>query len=75
VTADDLAIDDPIRAHAGLRCVKEIITNMIRHGAAGHLWIELKQTDGGIAIRAEDDGRGVKELRLGHGLTGMRERL
>jgi signal transduction histidine kinase len=73
--AEDLAIDDPMRAHAVLRCVQEIITNAIRHAAAGHLWIELARTDGGIAIRAKDDGRGAKEVRFGHGLTGMRERL
>jgi len=41
----------------------------------GNLWIELARTDGGIAIRAKDDGRGAKEVRSGHGLTGMRERL
>src|SRR5258708_33879340 len=75
VMADDLAIDDPMRAHAVLRCVQEIITNVIRHAAAGHLWIELARTDGGIAIRAKDDGRGAREVRLGHGFTGMGERL
>jgi DNA-binding NarL/FixJ family response regulator/signal transduction histidine kinase len=64
VTADDLAIDDPMRAHAVLRCVQEIITNVIRHASAEHLWIELTRTDGGIAIRAKDDGRGAKELRF-----------
>ena len=74
-TADDLAIDDPKRAHAVLRCVQEIITNVVRHAAAEHLWIELTRTDGGIAIQAKDDGRGAKDLRFGHGLTGMRERL
>jgi signal transduction histidine kinase len=75
VIADGLAVDDPVPAHAVLRCVQEIITNAIRHAAAGHLWIELTRREGGIAIRAKDDGRGAKELRFGHGLTGMRERL
>ena len=73
--AEDLAIDDPMRAHTVLRCVQEIITNTIRHAAAQNLWIELARTDSGIAIRARDDGRGAKEVRPGHGLTGMRERL
>ncbi len=75
VISEDLAIDDPTRAHTVLRCVQEIITNAIRHAAAGNLWIELTRTDNGIAIRARDDGRGAKEVRPGHGLTGMRERL
>lgn len=73
--ADNLAIDDPVRAHTVLRCVQEIITNVNRHAAARNLWIELARTDGGIAIRAKDDGRGAKDVRPGHGLTGMRERL
>jgi signal transduction histidine kinase len=75
VIAEDLAIGDPMRAHTVLRCVQEIITNSIRHAAAENLWIELAQTLDGIAIRARDDGRGAKEVRPGHGLTGMRERL
>src|SRR5712692_4833486 len=75
VISEDLAIDDPTRAHTVVRCVQEIITNAIRHAAASNLWIELSRTGKGIAIRARDDGRGSKELRPGHGLTGMRERL
>src|SRR5258707_7856546 len=73
--AEDLAIDDPMRAHTVLRCVQEIITNAIRHAAAGNLWIELARTENGITIRARDDGRGAKEVRPGYGLTGMRVRL
>ncbi len=73
--AEDLTINDPMRAHTVLRCVQEIITNAIRHAAAGNLWIELARTDSGIAILARDDGRGAKQVRPGHGLTGMRERL
>ncbi len=73
--ADDLVVDDPMRAHTVLRCVQEIITNAIRHAAADNLWIELARTDSGIAIKARDDGRGSKEVQPGHGLIGMRERL
>lgn len=75
VIAEDLAIGDPTRAHTVLRCVQEIITNAIRHAAASNLWIELACTGNGIAIRARDDGRGARDLRPGHGLAGMRERL
>jgi signal transduction histidine kinase len=73
--ADNLAVDDPMRAHTVLRCVQEIITNAIRHAAADNLWIELARTDSGIAIQARDNGRGSKEVQPGHGLIGMRERL
>ena len=75
VISEDLAIDDPTRAHTVLRCVQEIITNAIRHAGANNLWIDLSRMGNGIAIRARDDGRGTKELRPGHGLSGMRERL
>jgi signal transduction histidine kinase len=73
--AEDLTINEPLRAHTVLRCIQEIITNTIRHAAAANLWIELARTDSGIAIRARDDGRGAKDVQPGHGLTGMRERL
>lgn len=73
--ADDLPITDPLRAQTVLRCVQEIITNSVRHAHAANLWIELAPSDGGLTIRARDDGRGAKEIRPGHGLVGMRERL
>lgn len=73
--ADDLPLSDPLRAQTVLRCVQEIITNTLRHAHAANLWIELSRSDSGLTISARDDGRGVKEVRPGHGLVGMRERL
>jgi signal transduction histidine kinase len=73
--ADDLPISDPLRAQTVLRCVQEIITNAVRHAHATNLWIELARSDRGLTIIAKDDGRGAKEVRPGHGLMGMRERL
>ncbi len=71
----ELAIDDPVRANAILRSVQEIVTNAARHSGAENLWVELRRIQGGIEIRARDDGRGARRLQLGAGLTGMRERL
>ncbi len=73
--ADDLPVSDPLRAQTVLRCVQEVITNTLRHAHAANLWIELSRSDSGLTISARDDGRGVKEVRPGHGLVGMRERL
>jgi signal transduction histidine kinase len=73
--ADDLAITDPLRAQTVLRCVQEIITNAVRHAHAANLWIELSRSNSGLTITARDDGRGAKDIRPGHGLVGMRERL
>jgi signal transduction histidine kinase len=72
---EDLTITDPLHAQTVLRCVQEIVTNAIRHAHATNLWIELVTSNGEITLRARDDGRGAKEIRSGHGLTGMRERL
>ena len=65
---------DAAQAEALVRCVQEVITNTLKHAKAGNLWIQLAAVDGGIAIRARDDGRGAAQLRDGTGLTGMRER-
>jgi signal transduction histidine kinase len=73
--AGDLPVTDPLRAQTVLRCVQEIVTNAVRHAHAANLWIEISQSDRGLRILATDDGRGAKEIRLGHGLVGMRERL
>ena len=73
--AEDLPISDPVRAQTVLRCVQEITTNAVRHAHAANLWIEVSRSDGGLTITARDDGRGAKDIRPGHGLIGMRERL
>jgi signal transduction histidine kinase len=72
---EDLGIYDPVRAETILRCVQEIITNAVRHSGAQNLWIESLKTADGVEVRARDDGRGVKQLIAGNGLTGMRERV
>ena len=71
----ELDISDPIRAHTLLRCAQEIITNAIRHAAASNLWLDFARTEDGVVLKARDDGRGVRDVRPGTGLTGMRERL
>lgn len=67
-------IDDPLQAHAILRCVQEVITNAMRHAQARNLWISVQRRDDGIALTARDDGRGVDAVTSGNGLRGMRER-
>jgi signal transduction histidine kinase len=69
----DIAITDPARAEAIVRCVQEVITNAMRHARARELVIELRNEHGGLAITAQDDGRGG-EFMPGNGLEGMRER-
>src|SRR5262245_55169236 len=71
---EGIVVDDPVQRHAFLRCVQEIITNTMRHADARNLWIAIERRDGGIALTARDDGRGVEMVTCGHGLRGMRER-
>ncbi len=71
---EPLRVDDSARAEILLRCVQELITNTIRHARARNLWIRLEARLDGIALHANDDGRGAETLVFGNGLTGMRER-
>ncbi|MEJ8279913.1 sensor histidine kinase [Pseudonocardia spirodelae] len=73
--ADGLAPDEE-RTVAVVRCVQEILTNAIRHGDAGTVWIDVSPTgDGGLHLSARDDGRGAgARVVPGNGLRGMAER-
>lgn len=69
-------LDDPRRAEVVLRCVQEIITNVVRHARAEHLWLRFERAaNGELLLEAHDDGRGSDEVTAGNGLNGMRERL
>lgn len=69
-----LAVPEPERARALVRCVQEVVTNAVRHAAADNLWIEVSQSNGCARVQAWDDGEGAAEVRPGNGLAGMRER-
>ncbi len=71
----DLGIEDPGRAQVLLRCAQEAITNAVRHASASRLELSVRLEDGGIAVRARDNGRGADAPEAGNGLRGMRERL
>ena len=72
--AEGITVEDPLQAHAILRCVQEVITNTMRHAQARNLWISLDRRPDGVALTARDDGRGVDAVAWGNGLRGMRER-
>jgi signal transduction histidine kinase len=72
---DRLQVDEACRT-ALVRCVQEIVTNTIRHADAANLWIDVARAeDGQVVLTARDDGRGVRHLAHGNGLTGIRERV
>ena len=73
--AENLKVEDSIRAHTLVRCVREIVTNTMRHSDARNLWLEVYAVDGGVEVRARDDGRGAASIEGGNGIKGMRRRL
>lgn len=58
-------------------CLKEAVTNIVKHSGAKHCIIEIQQNQNEVMLMIQDDGKGINE-NMGHegnGLKGMRERL
>ena len=55
-------------------CLREAVTNVIRHSAARQCRISLAREDSRLLLTVADDGRGGA-IREGAGLAGMRERV
>lgn len=54
--------------------IREALLNAERHSGAGNILVELEEKEGSVVIRVSDDGRGFDHTKVGHGLSGMRER-
>lgn len=54
--------------------LKEAVTNVLRHSAARHCALRVKQEGGGVAMVVEDDGVGAGREE-GNGIAGMRARV
>lgn len=66
------------RAEAALAwCLREAVTNVIRHSGARNCRIGLSQRGGTVSLQVRDDGRGGSgdAAQAGTGLHGMSERL
>ncbi|MDT3428186.1 two-component system sensor histidine kinase DesK [Paenibacillus forsythiae] len=55
-------------------CIKEAVTNIVRHSGADRCRILLEKEDGEVRLTVEDNGRGAVR-GAGNGLKGMAERL
>ena len=75
VCPPELQMQDGRTSRAMLRAVQEIVTNSIRHGEAGNLWITIDHTGDQLRLAARDDGRTIHFFEEGFGLSGMRRRL
>ncbi|WP_449538786.1 sensor histidine kinase [Ferdinandcohnia sp. Marseille-Q9671] len=57
-------------------CLKEGITNVVKHSEASNCFVHLSKKSGEIELSIHDDGRGLSESnREGNGLKGINERL
>jgi two-component system sensor histidine kinase UhpB len=73
----------PELAIACFRVVQEALTNVVRHAAARHVWIELSRSESTLELVVRDDGVGFDVVttreqtagRRGLGLLGMAERV
>ncbi len=75
-----LDIDPHLRVEAALahtifRCVQEAVTNAVRHAAAENVYVAIARDGETVRVTAKDDGRGAEQVQVGHGLTGLRERV
>ena len=68
-------IDDAERAESIVRVAQESLTNAVRHAGARNVWLKLQRAGESLELTIEDDGRSPQDLKAGHGLVGMRERV
>ena len=72
---------DPEAEAALAWCLREGVTNVIRHSGAGRVRMRLREQQGELVLTVQNDGRGLStaakgpEAVGGNGLAGLRERL
>jgi signal transduction histidine kinase len=74
----DVRGDAVVPEGAGLsvyRIVQEALTNVVKHAAPAACTVLVEVTPEAVRVDVADDGPGVRELGVGHGLIGMRERV
>jgi len=66
---------EAVLVHTIFRCVQEAPTNAILHAGAENIHLTIETRGETVTVTARDDGRGAAEVRAGHGLSGLRERI
>ena len=65
------------------RIIQESLHNIVKHSKANNAIIRIKEVNGGLQIKIEDDGIGLEKSRMGKssisdtgtGIMGMQERV
>lgn len=71
----EVEVSDAACAHVALRCIQEAITNTVKHARAKKIDVALSREGDELMITIRDDGAAAGDIRIGHGLRGMRERI
>ncbi|NLS10581.1 two-component sensor histidine kinase [Nesterenkonia sp. MY13] len=66
---------DEQQAAALVRAAQEIITNAVKHSEAQEVSLTLNRQEEAAVLTGTNDGLAPKSITLGHGLTGLRERV
>jgi signal transduction histidine kinase len=68
-------IRDTVVNAAVYHILQEAMTNAVRHGKAGRIWVRLDFTGAAVEFNVRDNGSGAEKLKEGYGLKGIRERV
>ncbi|MDC3415959.1 sensor histidine kinase [Aquibacillus salsiterrae] len=63
--------------HVLSMCLKEAVTNIVKHSEANDCYVHIEQNPKEVIIEVRDNGVGVERKKKsdGHGLEGMQERI
>ena len=57
------------------RVIEETVTNSLRHGHATKIWIKCTSNNSSYILSMHNNGKSETHIKLGYGITQMRERL
>jgi two-component system, NarL family, sensor histidine kinase DesK len=73
---ENIRFHSAVTEHMLSLCLKEAVTNIVKHSQASKCWLELKENDRMIFLYVKDNGVGMSTQGVeGYGLQGIKERL
>lgn len=66
---------DPAIETMAYFCAAELITNSVKHSAAGRITVDARTAAGRLRLQVADDGHGGARMGAGSGLRGLAERV
>lgn len=75
-TGVDFSKIPPLTQNIVSLCIREAVTNVVKHSKATHCILSISQSAENVKIVIQDNGKGIDENKpMGNGLRGMEERL